>query len=679
MPGVRKCIFGCHKGGPVYTLPKDDTIRKQWMDFIFGKKTPPKKRCYVCVLHFNDNCFLNKSLFESGLITKLTLKNNAVPTWKSTPSQPLPIPPVAIPKGPITYNVSARSVATQLSLGTLRFHHFRSRGVQASLGTEQSVKGSRPSKRPRLELEEEGDDLNYSTSSQESAVDRVDTATDLPDLIDLKSPDFEGAKYIVFESCLRELFDNCPVCQKHCIVDQQICGTLVAYSQKCPHCSFARKWQSQPMQGGVPQGNLELSAAVYFSGGSYEKIESICNTINLKVHQSDAFKRHARDFLEPAIYHKWKTDQNKLLEEAKRKGKVAVTGDMRAHSPGPSAKFASYAMMEFEDEKILDIQLLQSNEVGSRVNMETEGLKRCLDLLESNSVKVDSIVIDRHPQVEKYLQERDMSHYYDVWHVAKGLSKKLDALAKRQDCEVVQKWVPGIKNHMFWTASSSKTGAEKVAKWTSLVNHIQDVHEHDDPLYPKCAHPIKVSTDRKKWFKPGSVALKKVKKMILNKRILEDVYKLSSNHQSSALESFHNLILHFAPKKINFPFTGMLCRLYLAAMHHNENAKREQALSKEKLLWKLLLPNSTDGQASAKVMKQEATFGYRRDLMHLVLNDVFGDPKKFQKELQKVPVPTPPRAEGPSQEDIVAVKVSRVNAAVAGSQQAETPHSSQRD
>lgn len=56
--------------------------------------------------------------------------------------------------------------------------------------------------------------------------------------------------------------------------------------------------------------------------------------MNLKIHQYDTFRRHARNFLEPAIYHKWKVDQGKVLEEMKCRGKVAVSGDMRADSPG---------------------------------------------------------------------------------------------------------------------------------------------------------------------------------------------------------------------------------------------------------------------------------------------------------------------------------------------------------
>lgn len=57
-----------------------------------------------------------------------------------------------------------------------------------------------------------------------------------------------------------------------------------------------------------------------------------------------------------------------------------------------------------------------------------------------------------------------------------------------------------------------------------------------------------------------SVALHKLKKLLLNKRILADVGKLSHDHQASSLERFHRLVCHFAPKNVAFPFVGVLCR-----------------------------------------------------------------------------------------------------------------------
>ena len=56
---------------------------------------------------------------------------------------------------------------------------------------------------------------------------------------------------------------------------------------------------------------------------------------------------------------------------------------------------------------------------------------------------------------------------------------------------------------MYWTAATSTTGPERVAKWTSILNHIRDVHTHDDPIFPACLHPVRKSRDKKKWLTAG--------------------------------------------------------------------------------------------------------------------------------------------------------------------------------
>lgn len=52
--------------------------------------------------------------------------------------------------------------------------------------------------------------------------------------------------------------------------------------------------------------------------------------------------------------------------------------------------------------------------------MEKEGLRRSLDLLQDNSIDIDYIVTDRHTQVKTYLRGRNITQYYDVWHMEKG-------------------------------------------------------------------------------------------------------------------------------------------------------------------------------------------------------------------------------------------------------------------
>ncbi|XP_071063044.1 uncharacterized protein [Pseudochaenichthys georgianus] len=285
---------------------------------------------------------------------------------------------------------------------------------------------------------------------------------------------------------------------------------------------------------------------------------------------------------------------------------------MRADSPGHSAKFGSYTLMNLGSNTILDFQLVQSNEVGGSYHMEKEGLKRCLDHLESKDLAVEYIVTDCHPQIQKYLRERNIEQFYDVCHFEKGFFKKLLKLTQNKDCDTkLKRWLRSIKNHVYWSATSTTSGPEKVARWTSLVNHLQNVHVHDDPLFPKCTHPVGAASDANKpYLKGGSITLARVETILTNKRVLKDVLKLSHHYQTSSLESFHNLILRFTPKNVVFPFIGMLCSYSIgcATMHHNENAGRDQATTAAgKLVFKLAYPKSKRGECTVKPVKNDPT------------------------------------------------------------------------
>ena len=54
--------------------------------------------------------------------------------------------------------------------------------------------------------------------------------------------------------------------------------------------------------------------------------------------------------------------------------------------------------------------------------MEKEGLLRCLQFLQEQDLSIEALVTDRHRQINKWLRDNYpmITHYYDVWHVAKG-------------------------------------------------------------------------------------------------------------------------------------------------------------------------------------------------------------------------------------------------------------------
>ena len=55
-------------------------------------------------------------------------------------------------------------------------------------------------------------------------------------------------------------------------------------------------------------------------------------------------------------------------------------------------------------------------------------------------------------------------------------------------------------------------------------------------------------------------ASEKLTSLLLNSNHLKDITRLSSTYQTSSLESFHNIVIHFAPKSIAFSYMGMKSR-----------------------------------------------------------------------------------------------------------------------
>ncbi len=72
------------------------------------------------------------------------------------------------------------------------------------------------------------------------------------------------------------------------------------------------------------------------------------------------FKDHARDYLQPTVWHAWQDHQADLIRHlAGMEGGLMLGGDGRSDSPGHSAKFGSYTAMEMRINKVLEISLVQ--------------------------------------------------------------------------------------------------------------------------------------------------------------------------------------------------------------------------------------------------------------------------------------------------------------------------------
>ena len=100
--------------------------------------------------------------------------------------------------------------------------------------------------------------------------------------------------------------------------------------------------------------------------------------------------------------------------------------------------------------------------------------------------------------------------------------------------------------------------------------------------FKKCAHRTLTRNEKKQlpWLKPGSPALVALEDVISNTRLLKNMEKLPEFHHTGALEVFHSLMLKYLPKRKHFTYSGVLARTQLAALDHNHNCSRAQAVVK---------------------------------------------------------------------------------------------------
>ena len=123
---------------------------------------------------------------------------------------------------------------------------------------------------------------------------------------------------------------------------------------------------------------------------------------------------------------------------------VVVCGDGHCDSPGSSAKYCTYTIMDSESGTILHFETVDKREVNFKSpNMELEGLKRCLLFLQSHCIKVSEITTDASTSIISFLGKSlvkivlhvhvhvatshpEVFHSLDVWHKAKKLRKALN-------------------------------------------------------------------------------------------------------------------------------------------------------------------------------------------------------------------------------------------------------------
>jgi solute carrier family 8 (sodium/calcium exchanger) len=176
---------------------------------------------------------------------------------------------------------------------------------------------------------------------------------------------FKERKFIVYESHLKSLLSLCPACaasgefNEQCrVVLDRMQGSMAVIKRYCPN-GHNTEWRTQPEHGTLPFGNIAIAAGVLFSGSSPAKSLNFMRHMNLCSIGYRTYLNIQSYYLIPAVLRVWSTQQETMFCNELKSEALKLGGDGRCCSPGHTAKYGSYSLMDLVRAKVIHFELLQ--------------------------------------------------------------------------------------------------------------------------------------------------------------------------------------------------------------------------------------------------------------------------------------------------------------------------------
>ncbi len=262
--------------------------------------------------------------------------------------------------------------------------------------------------------------------------------------------------FIVYENQLNVLFSFCYKCGSPTVhVEKFLCGSMVCVKTECTNnCSL--KWYSQSTIRKMPVGNLLLAGSILFTGNQYDKMAEFASVLNLSFISRTSYYKIQDVYMFPVINKEYEMQQAALLS-AFGSDELFVCGDGQCDSPGHCAKYLTYTLMEEETSIILSSHVVSVDETKmNSYAMELRGFTECLAILEDHGINVTGIATDRHVQIAAFMKHErpDLMHQFDVFHVAKSITKSLRQVAQKKSNEQLLPWIQSVSNHLWWSCKT---------------------------------------------------------------------------------------------------------------------------------------------------------------------------------------------------------------------------------
>ena len=132
----------------------------------------------------------------------------------------------------------------------------------------------------------------------------------------------------------------------------------------CPKGHFSQ-WSSCDKINGIYANNLLTAGSILLTGNQFAKFSLQCDSINLAHISETSFNDYQDKYLFPVVECCWK-EMKDIIHESLRGDAVVAAGDGQMDSPGHSAKYCIYTIMDEDSHHILDQDVVDVRETNGK-------------------------------------------------------------------------------------------------------------------------------------------------------------------------------------------------------------------------------------------------------------------------------------------------------------------------
>lgn len=265
---------------------------------------------------------------------------------------------------------------------------------------------------PSMQSKQVEDNTEAILKKIEAALAKLTTLDGLEELVTLQS----RSRYLVSQEKLVDLVGS-TCCEQS---DGRICGAELNFHTKVVGCSLelswrclsghSRKWVSSETlpsnkRGTISLNDAMLASAVIISGNNYAKFSLLCQALGMQIISESSFLRFQKHCAAPVIEEIWSAMNDLVKQIFKDYEGICLCGDGRNDSPGHSARYCVYTLVEHFTSAVVDFSVIDKRETGGNsTTMEKEALRRLLEKL-AVSFPFDELTTDASPTVIKLVRE----------------------------------------------------------------------------------------------------------------------------------------------------------------------------------------------------------------------------------------------------------------------------------